>query len=482
MPFVNLPNEIILYIAEDYLSDAPDILSLLRTCRLFASVLQASLDRSALTSEYVRQAICVAAANQREDKLKVLVQRARELQALDFIEDRPERSNQEIVRFIMDPGVNLAIQDWYERPDARQTTLLHFAIRNLYVGRVEALLAKGANTEALNPLGQTALQMATFMEERSRERPNAIVELLLKHGADADAESTWDIAPVARAVLFGNTYQIRLMSPKDMSWRFRIPRTNERWRLLDLAVDRGHIEIARALIEKGADPNMPSELGTPLHYAARGGHLELARLLLDKGALIDQRGFYGRTPLHLAIFSWEMVNLLLDRGASINLVDDGEWTVLRYIVKKSPNPRLFRLLVERGSDLTIQDDDGVTALHYTAREGCKASIELLLAYGADISSIDYADQTALHHAAAFSAVATEALLAAGAVVDARDIYGRTPLHYASRDAERAAHLLIEWGADVTAKDEYGATVPDWVLNECHPHAGKGEDEDVNWGA
>ena len=299
MPLDNLPNEIILCIAEEHLSDAPDILSLLRTCRLFANVLQASLDRFALTSQYVKQAICVAAANQREGKLEVLVQRARELQALAFIEDCPERSNQEIIQFIMDPGVNLVIQDWY----ALQwpATLLHSAALYLDVEGVEALLAKGANPEALDPSGQTALQMATKMGDDFPERPNAIVKLLLKYSADADAKSMRDISPVARAVLLGNTYQVELMSPKDMSRRFRIRGTSEQYRLLDLAVDREHIDIARVLIEKGADPNMLNDLGTPLHYAARVCHPELAKLLLDKGALIDQRGFFGRTPLHLAI-------------------------------------------------------------------------------------------------------------------------------------------------------------------------------------
>ena len=163
-------------------------------------------------------------------------------------------------------------------------------------------------------------------------------------------------------------------------------------------------------------------------------------------------------------------------------MEDRKSTAPHLLVKKSPNPQLVRLLVERGADLTIQDDDGETALHYAAKKGCKATTELLLAYGADISAINREGQTALHHAAHFSAEITEVLLAAGAVVDARDMHGRTPLHHASEDVKRAVHLLVEWGANVTAKDLAGATVPDWVLNECHPHAGKGKGEEVKGGA
>ena len=479
MSFTNLPKEIIICIAEDHLSDASDVFSLVLTCQMFANVLAASFERHAFTKKYVKRAICVAAAHRKEDKLKVLVQKARELNALDFIGDCPKCSDQGIVQFIMDQGANLAILDFYRSGHGHPSTLLHFAVWSLYAGTVEALLVKGANTEALGLDYLTTLQLANSLKRIPLNRQNEIVRLLLEHGANADAESRWGIAPIAQAVSIGNAYQVRLMSPKNLSRRFRISSANERWRLLDLAVDRGDIDIARALIEKGADPNMPNDIGTPLHYAARGGHLELAKLLLDKGALIDTRGSFARTPLHLAISSGqEIVNLLLDRGASINLVDSNGLTALHSLVKGPglPDSQLVRLLVERGADPTIQDNDGETALHYAAQKGCKATTELLLAYGADTSVINRTGQTALHHAARFSAVTTEILLAAGAVVDARDINGKTPLHHVSEDAKRAAHLLVEWGADVTAKDLAGVSIPDWVLNETHPQTGKGEDE------
>lgn len=42
----------------------------------------------------------------------------------------------------------------------------------------------------------------------------------------------------------------------------------------------GHTAIARALLEKGADPNGKDADGdTPLKLAAKGGHEEITRLL-----------------------------------------------------------------------------------------------------------------------------------------------------------------------------------------------------------
>ncbi|GIX99402.1 ankyrin repeat domain-containing protein 54 [Caerostris extrusa] len=59
-----------------------------------------------------------------------------------------------------------------------------------------------------------------------------------------------------------------------------------------------------------------------LHFAAAGGHTEIARLLIERGAdLIN--GLVGNTPLHLAACTThiEMVTLLLKAGTDINALD-----------------------------------------------------------------------------------------------------------------------------------------------------------------
>ena len=47
----------------------------------------------------------------------------------------------------------------------------------------------------------------------------------------------------------------------------------------------GQLEVARALIEKGADVNAKNKVGqTPLHYSADNGHLEVARTSIQAGS------------------------------------------------------------------------------------------------------------------------------------------------------------------------------------------------------
>ena len=55
---------------------------------------------------------------------------------------------------------------------------------------------------------------------------------------------------------------------------------------LHLACRHGHVQVARLLVDHGADPNLLSKAGlTPFHLAARHGHEAVVELLLDKGGL-----------------------------------------------------------------------------------------------------------------------------------------------------------------------------------------------------
>ena len=89
---------------------------------------------------------------------------------------------------------------------------------------------------------------------------------------------------------------------------------------LGLAAFFGHPQVARVLLEHGADPNTPSHNKMrvpPLNSAAAGGHLEVARLLLDYGANPNALQGEGFAPLHSAAQNGqaELVELLLRRGA-----------------------------------------------------------------------------------------------------------------------------------------------------------------------
>ena len=60
------------------------------------------------------------------------------------------------------------------------------------------------------------------------------------------------------------------------------------WTPLHWCADKGHLEIAQALIDAKADVNAKNEEGfTPLHWCAQEGHLDIARAMINAGAEFD---------------------------------------------------------------------------------------------------------------------------------------------------------------------------------------------------
>lgn len=77
------------------------------------------------------------------------------------------------------------------------------------------------------------------------------------------------------------------------------------------------MEVARLLLDSGAQVNMPADsFESPLTLAACGGHVELAALLIERGANLEEVNDEGYTPLMEAAREGheEMVALLLGQG------------------------------------------------------------------------------------------------------------------------------------------------------------------------
>lgn len=126
----------------------------------------------------------------------------------------------------------------------------------------------------------------------------------------------------------------------------------------------------------------------PYLLAGAQGRLEILRLTLLHGADLKSTNRYGGTALIPACERGhvEVVKTLLQAGVDPNHVNKLGWTgLLEAILLSDGGPRhqeIVRLLLDGGADVNLADADGVPPLAHARQRGQHEIERLLLAAGA----------------------------------------------------------------------------------------------------
>lgn len=322
---------------------------------------------------------------------------------------------------------------------------------------------------------------------------------------------------------------------------------------LSWAATHGNEEVARLSINAGANvgaaynegaevrhdmPDGEREQWLPLHYAAQNGHVGVMRILLDSGADINRLTEEpSYTPLmicdfqretvefliaHGAIVSTEelskigrgkgtlerafaaadgdVLQLLLDNGASLEEENESSRRGLPYIAAARDNLAGLRFLLERGVGGRFNDDgsismdsQGRSILYGAIIHGKARMVRWLFDHGVKLSNYTDVDVDSFLHAAALledpavlgalvdqgidvnrkrsnsgetnlydrCSRATDAhgirrLLEFGAEVDLANQNGRRALHQAAAfSTVEGVRILLDYGADMDAADNVG---------------------------
>lgn len=296
------------------------------------------------------------------------------------------QGNPEVVRLLIkshaDVDARSTVREWERRVTAEPRpqnrppggfTALLLAAREGCAECVRELVAGKADVNLPDPENITPLLMAILNARFDTAK------VLIEAGADVNRWDSWGRAPLYSAIDYNTTP--RGGRPDRPSSDVVLP-----------------LEIATMLLDRGANPNMQLKLfppyrslgqdrggdamltvgTTPLIRAAKAGDEASVKLLLERGALPDLPNNLGITPLMAAA------------GIGSSTLD-----IRARFRNEKPSIETGKLLVAAGADVNAIRDNGQTALHGAAQWGWTDFAKYLASAGAILDVQDAKGATPL---------------------------------------------------------------------------------------
>lgn len=307
--------------------------------------------------------------------------------------------------------------------------------------KTKALLESGAplETKSFDRTRPTLLMGAALNGHKE------IAQILIKYGADIDAQAANDMTS------------------------------------LRLAAGNGHFGVVKVLLETGANVNPDATDNiTPLYMAAQNGHADVVRLLLKYKAIVDQKASSGSTPLFAAAQEGyiEIFEMLVKKGADVRVRrDDG--VPIWIPVAQQGRVDIMKALIKMGVNVVKRDEEsGLSALYMAAqgaphgtndRQAYRELVTLLLNEGADIDKQIVENMTPLLVAIQEQNFdITSILIERGVNVNLTRTGGISALMMASYHGHaNTVKKLLANKADIGAKDSRGQTAMDYALVNDH---------------
>ncbi len=266
---------------------------------------------------------------------------------------------------------------------------------------------------------------------------------------------------IHRAIEAGDLALVKQILKSDPS--ALTERDNNQFRELPIhiAAQTGNIEIAKLLLEAGADIDAgDSDNSTALGVAAMRKHGEMVAFLIERGADINRRDRKADCPLSFAVYGRDeaIIQQLLDAGADLYFRSPNGETLLH--ISCARNVRGFvEHLLENNAEIDAPAANGGTPLGYAAMQGHTDLVQLLLDRGANPSPGQPGDITPLIFTTWRNQVeCARILLENGAKVNHPSYNNNTAVLIAAENSSpEMIELLLEHGAEVNHVNEAGKT-------------------------
>ena len=331
--------------------------------------------------------IFAAASSANEGTIKALTEHG--VNCADGFSAAVAGHNLSLIKYLVECGGDINAIDSFDH-----TPILTAASMNMS-DLIEPLISLGADVNAKNNSGYTALTYAALVypfPDHEQINPD-IISTLMKNGADY-----YDAMMIC--VKTGNAEIARLLIQEgaDVNLRDDDGRSFVMYSVMgepeDMPQDTAN-PVLRTLLENGADPDLPDAKGrTPLMIAAINNELAPAVIetLLEFGADINAKDDKGLTALMWAVAGVDKVPDIvipaLIRTGGLRANGWEKWcafAVLCIAGKHELQIDVVRRLIEYGADVNIIDNNGMNAIMYALMNGDDETADMLSDAGAQIN-------------------------------------------------------------------------------------------------
>ena len=369
-----------------------------------------------------------------------------------------------MVNFILQAGADVNKTNL----ETRRTALIE-AVLNGCTKIAIVLIKAGANVNAVDKFGHTALMLAVRERNLKVAEVLNIVDILIKAGADLNIVDKNGETALILAIRKGYVKIVKALVAGGTDVNTADHSGNS---ALILAARKQKLKMTKVLIKAGAEVDKPCSEGlTALSYYALEGSEEGVKMVLEAGAKVNTNCFKGKTALlHCASGMldydvWKglapdlgeaimnrrtkIAILLVKAGADVNISDNSGNTALMLAVRKI-NLKMGEVLIKAGAKVDEFNVDGLTNLPQCDFNFFEEFVRKLVKAGADIKTFDESSDSNLTLTAQKEYLyITKYFVEAGANVNKICVRDTTTLlRFALNGNERGVRLLLRSGARV----------------------------------
>ena len=206
---------------------------------------------------------------------------------------------------------------------------------------IRLLLDHGANVNAVNSQGETALHLSVMTSQKP------LTQLLLARNADVILKNKNLKAPLTLAIINSDDEMTQILLEHDLQRQVQCGILDE---AMEIATFAGRLSLLKMLLAKSPEQPAPDQEGRNLlHMSAYEGSLECFQSIENSGFDLEAMDRRKRTCLHIAAAgtppgSCAILEYLLGRGLDPNQSDVDGWTPLLWAAKAGNITNIGRLL------------------------------------------------------------------------------------------------------------------------------------------